>query len=294
MSLEGFHLDIEKIVASTLGGRGFALGGGFALQVHGIADRPSEDLDHYAASMDSDLFDSAETDLVRALADSGCTATTTKRMDWFRAIEVSRPSSNETLTIDLGYDHRQHPPVHIRGIGPVLDLEDVVTGKVSAFWERQAERDFYDVDRILASGRWTVGDLYEIVAYLRPDQVRSGSLSESSFATKLRSSHQCDTEEFVALGLTVAGLRKMERRLDRAATALEAGNANRRTLASKLRWRLNSLFSAPPVSPERNAVVPKELVQPGARNVNRQCGGRTKEGRRCLLRVGHGGYHRGR
>ncbi len=71
----------------------------------------------------------------------------------------------------LGYDYRQNPPVHVNGVGPVLDVEDIVTGKVRAFWTRGAERDFYDIDGILASDKWTIQNLYDKIAGLRPDEI---------------------------------------------------------------------------------------------------------------------------
>ena len=297
MTLSGFHLDVERVVARTLGDRGFALGGGYALQAHGITDRPSKDLDNYTEKMDSAVFDSAERDLQRALADAGYEVETLKRDDWFRALVVSRAGSSEKLVIDLGYDYRQNPPVHINGIGPVLDLEDVVTGKIRAFWTRGAERDFYDVDRILASGRWTVRDLYSKIAELRPDEVRSGVLSERTFANKMSSSHLLDPDEFAALGLSASDQRKMRRRLEIASKVLVVGKSNRHR--SPLSWfqvrpkERTEKAPAKPLPIRSNSPTNLQYRQPVPLALGR-CQGYTKGGRRCILRAGHGGYHRSR
>jgi hypothetical protein len=57
MMLEGFQLEVARVVLAALGRDGFALGGGYGLQAHGVIDRASEDIDSYTASMDADLFD---------------------------------------------------------------------------------------------------------------------------------------------------------------------------------------------------------------------------------------------
>lgn len=52
----GPGLRVARILGAAIGDDGFALGGGYALQAHGIVDRPSKDLDSYAAAMDVDMF----------------------------------------------------------------------------------------------------------------------------------------------------------------------------------------------------------------------------------------------
>lgn len=52
------------------------------------------------------------------------------------------------------------PPIIIEDLGPVLDVEDIVTGKVRAFVDRGVERDYSDIASILNTHRWTIQDLY--------------------------------------------------------------------------------------------------------------------------------------
>ena len=108
MPLEGFHLAVERIIAETLGDRGFALGGGYGLQAHGIVDRPSQDLDSYPDKMDAGLFEAAGRDLTERFGAAGLAAETIKTDTWFRAIVVTEPTTKERLVVDLGYDYRQN------------------------------------------------------------------------------------------------------------------------------------------------------------------------------------------
>jgi len=47
--LEGFHLRVSQIILKAIEPYGFALGGGYALQVHGVIDRPTKDIDSYVS-----------------------------------------------------------------------------------------------------------------------------------------------------------------------------------------------------------------------------------------------------
>ncbi|MCL5445225.1 MAG: nucleotidyl transferase AbiEii/AbiGii toxin family protein [Actinobacteria bacterium] len=207
LTLRGFQLQVEQIVASVLGPKGFALGGGQALQVHGLVDRESKDLDHYVATMDEDLFRRAEIDLVRALNAVGLNAEPVARDSWFRQIIITDPHTKDTISIDLGYDYRKHPPVVVQGVGPVLDIQDVVIGKVRALTDRQTERDYIDIDAILSSGRWTVHDLWTELHLIRPEW------TIERFAATLRAAQEGDPDEYAALGMTREHVTEMSNRL---------------------------------------------------------------------------------
>ncbi len=206
--LEGFQLRVEQIISRALGPQGFALGGGHALQAHGVVERPSKDLDSYTASMDPDVFARAENTLSVALRDKHLDASVEITDTWFRQIVVSDPTTGDVVSVDLGYDYRQNPPVVIHGIGPVLDIEDVVLGKLRALSDRQAERDFVDVDAILADGRWSVYDLYEKLSQIRPE------MDVQDFQKLLRSAGMGDPAEYSGLGLTPPGVAALNIRLN--------------------------------------------------------------------------------
>jgi predicted nucleotidyltransferase component of viral defense system len=46
-------------------------------------------------------------------------------------------------------------------IGPVLHVDDVVAGKMSALFTRAEPRDFLDVDAALLTGRYTRGQVLD-------------------------------------------------------------------------------------------------------------------------------------
>jgi hypothetical protein len=93
----------------------------------------------------------------------------------------------------------------------VLGLEDIVTGKVRALSDRQAARDFYDVDGILSSGRWTVEDLSAILAAIRPE------LPVGAFGALLRAARKQNPRDFAALGMGADAVNVLLDRLDRFA-----------------------------------------------------------------------------
>ena len=154
--LTGFHLTIARIVGQALSPHGFALGGGYGLQAHGITDRLSKDLDTYTESQEASVYQNGEESLLAALTEAGFRCTVERRDSWFRQIIVTNPPNGEQVGVDLGYDYRLHPPVRIKGIGPVLSLDDVIAGKTRALVDRQAERDYADIDRGVLLGKFAL------------------------------------------------------------------------------------------------------------------------------------------
>jgi hypothetical protein len=60
---------LARIGLEVLGGRGFVLGGGHAVELHGMASRPSEDIDLFSAVRDSP--GEAAADLIAAYQSGG-------------------------------------------------------------------------------------------------------------------------------------------------------------------------------------------------------------------------------
>lgn len=205
--LSGFHLRVSQVVLVAVEPLGFALGGGYALQVHGIIDRLSTDLDTYTATMDADVFDAAESAVVAALEGTGLGVDVVRSDSWFRALRVYDLATDEAVAVDLGYDYRQHAPVAIAGIGPVLDIADVVVGKVRALSDRQAARDYLDIDAILATGRWDVGALQEVLASIRPEAGPRGMVE------LLDAADTAEPEEYAAYGLDESQVASLVTRL---------------------------------------------------------------------------------
>ena len=213
MALEGFHLRVAQILGQATGPEGFALGGGYGLQSHHLADRPSDDLDSYVDKFDPEVFRRAEEALLQELWNTGLEAVVVKQDDVFRAILVTSPDGDEVV-VDLGYDYRDHPPVIVEGIGPVLDVEDIVTGKVRAFFERTTERDYSDIDRILTDGRWTPSHLLAKAQTVFPE------LTARDFAEKLSRAHTLDRLAYARIGVGPRAVAQLQERLNTAGAEL--------------------------------------------------------------------------
>jgi hypothetical protein len=209
--LEGFHFRVSRIVLKAIEPYGFALGGGYALQVHGIVDRPSKDIDNYAPQMDEGLFNDAEAAVRVALEDEGLSSVAGYSDSWFKALQVFDPVTKEAVIVDLGYDYRENEPVIITGLGPVLDIEDVITGKVRAFWDRQTARDYIDIDAILQTGRWPPSDLLTALQRVRPEA------SAEIFAEVLKSADVVGNDEYEGYHLNQEDITEMAIRLKLAA-----------------------------------------------------------------------------
>lgn len=153
------------------------------------------DLDAYVDSVDTTVFSRAEESFVAALHSRGLKAQVIKEGDWFRAIAVEDPQTGQRVIVDLGYDYRSSPPVYIEGIGPVLSLNDILVGKLRALVDRRAERDYFDVDRILQDGRWSPKYLFSLISPVRPE------ISFEDFQAILSSGHEGDLENYRALGI---------------------------------------------------------------------------------------------
>lgn len=72
-------------------------------------------------------------------------------------------SGGEEARVELGVDWRMNEPVRF-AIGPVLHADDAVANKVCALFGRAEIRDYVDVAAILASGRYSEGDLIRLAA----------------------------------------------------------------------------------------------------------------------------------
>jgi Nucleotidyl transferase AbiEii toxin, Type IV TA system len=151
MPLSDLHREVAVIALRAASPHGFALGGGNALIAHGVIERPTEDVDVF-----SDLqggVEAAADAVETALRDFGFT---TERRDKIAGLAdifdgmgeglaewiVTAPGG-EQMMLQMAYFDRARSPVTM-DVGPVLDLEDVVGGKVCALASRAEPRDYLD------------------------------------------------------------------------------------------------------------------------------------------------------
>ena len=160
--METVHLRLAEIGLRVAGRYGFALAGGYAVQAHGILDRPSEDVDLFTAWERRGEFTAAVDTVVDAYREGGYTVEITQRFETFARLAVTDPSEpDHPYKVDLAANWRALPPV-MMDIGLVLHIDDVVAGKMSALYTRAEPRDFLDIDAAVTTGRYTRRRLREL------------------------------------------------------------------------------------------------------------------------------------
>ena len=111
-------------------------------------------------------------------------------------------SGGERMLLQMAYFDRARRPV-IMDVGPVLDLEDVVGGKVCALASRVEPRDY--VDTAAAMGRYTLEQMIGFARRLDP------GLTDRDFADAAQRLDQWGDGVFIPYGLgpkDVAALRE--------------------------------------------------------------------------------------
>ncbi len=209
--MEAFQERLARI-ALAAAGHDFALAGGHAVAVHGLVDRPTEDLDLFTTP-DGDVEAGVEA-VVRAFADGGLSVsvdTVTSTPDFAR-LRVSDDSGNRSQ-VELCRDYRRHPAVML-DVGLVLHPDDAVASKMAALWSRAEARDFVDVNAALA--RYSPDDLVRLVAERDP------GFDENYFAVALAQCGRLPDAAFAALGLTAEEITKLRERFARWREALGA------------------------------------------------------------------------
>jgi hypothetical protein len=160
MPVGQLHGQVAAIALRAAARHGFALGGGNALMAHGVVDRFTADVDLFTDEEASVAAAAAAVE--SALRDAGFG---TERRDQAGGLGdifyglgdalaewiVTAPGG-EQMMLQLAYFDRSRRPV-VMEVGPVLDLEDVVGGKVCALASRVEPRDY--VDTAAALERYT-------------------------------------------------------------------------------------------------------------------------------------------
>jgi hypothetical protein len=160
--MEPVHLRLAETGLRVAGRYGFALAGGYAVQAHGILDRPSEDVDLFTAWEHRGDFTVAVDEVVDAYRTDGYAVEVTQRFETFARLAVTDPAlPDRPYKVELAANWRARPPVTM-DVGPVLHIDDVVAGKMSALFTRAEPRDFLDVDAALATGRYTREQVLEL------------------------------------------------------------------------------------------------------------------------------------
>ncbi|MFF3916705.1 hypothetical protein ACFYZB_25080 [Streptomyces sp. NPDC001852] len=157
MNLPEPHRRLLADVVTAGGPYGLVLAGGYALQAHGLLQRPHanldfatespEGMDRIAAAVGAAL--EARSRQVRTGAVAALTAQLT----------VTDPPTGESCALALHKEAFWQAPV-LTAYGPALDLEDAVGTKIRALYDRGAAVDL--IDARAAAGRFSLPDLEEL------------------------------------------------------------------------------------------------------------------------------------
>jgi hypothetical protein len=201
MPVSDLHRQVAAVALAAAAGYGFALGGGNALLAHGVISRPTQDVDLFTdqehgvqaaagavtaalrrAGFGAELQDQAGglTDLFPDIGEG--------LAEWI----VTAPGG-EQMVLQLAYFDRGRDPV-VMDLGPVLDLEDAVGGKVCALASRVEPRDYADVAAALE--RYSPAQLISFARRLDP------GLTGEDFAYAGLELDQIDDRAFAEIGLS--------------------------------------------------------------------------------------------
>ena len=212
MPVSDLHREVAGVALRTAARYGFALGGGNALIAHGVIDRPTEDIDLFT---DREHGVAAAADAVEAaLRRAGYTA---ERQDKTAGLSevfegmgeglaewiITTPDGAQ-LMLQMAYFDRGRQPV-LMEFGPVLDLDDVIGGKVAALASRAAERDYIDVAAALARG-YSVAQLTALALALDP------GLAAEDFADAGQRLDRLRDDRFAPYGLTPDDVTRLRKR----------------------------------------------------------------------------------
>jgi hypothetical protein len=198
MPVRELHRRVAAVVLRTAARHGFALAGGNALLTYGITTRPTEDVDLFTD--DEHGVSAVAASVPAALAELGLRVVRRDSLGgiWPELDEglaewmITAPDG-EQMMLQMAYFDRSRGPVAM-DIGPVLDLEDVVGGKVCALVSRAYERDYIDTSAALA--RYCIAEVIGFARRLDP------GLSDRDFADAGRRLDRLEDEAFARYGLT--------------------------------------------------------------------------------------------
>ncbi len=201
MPVSELHRQVAAVALRAASSHGFALGGGNALIAHGVVDRITQDVDLF--TNEEHGVEAAAEAVEAALRAAGFEAEredkTAGLSDVFEGMgdglaewTVTAPGGQRML-LQMAYFDRASRPV-VMDVGPVLDLEDVLGGKVCALASRAVPRDYLDTAAALE--RYTVAELTGFAKRLDP------GLSDEEFADAGRRLDQVSDGWFASLGLT--------------------------------------------------------------------------------------------
>lgn len=133
------------------------LAGGYALEAHGLVERPHANVDMATESPDG--TDVVAGHLATALRAGGRTVALHAVTPLSAQLTVTDPDSGEPCELALHKEAFWQPPV-LTAYGPALSLEDAVGTKIRALYDRGAAVDL--IDARAAAARFSFPDLEDL------------------------------------------------------------------------------------------------------------------------------------
>jgi len=210
MPLTELHHRVATVALRVAHRYGFALGGGNALIAHGLITRPTQDVDLFTNEERGveAAADSVEAELRKAGFEAEREDQNAGLADIFEGMgeglaewTVTAPDG-EQMMLQMAYFDRAAQPVAME-VGPVLNIEDVVGGKVCALAGRAEPRDY--IDTAAALRLYSVEDAIGLARGLDP------GLEDRDFADAARRLDRWGDAIFAPFGLgpgDVAALRE--------------------------------------------------------------------------------------
>jgi Nucleotidyl transferase AbiEii toxin, Type IV TA system len=211
MPVSELHHEVAVIALRAAAPHGFALGGGNALIAHGIIERATQDVDVFSDEQGG--VEAAAGAVDAALRDAGFR---TERRDKTGGLTdifygmgeglaewIITAPDGEQMMLQMAYFDRARRPVTM-DVGPVLDLEDVVGGKVCALASRAEPRDYLDTAAALE--RFSMEQMIGFARRLDP------GLTDRDFADAGQRLDQWGDGVFAPFGLSPQDIARLRER----------------------------------------------------------------------------------
>jgi hypothetical protein len=209
--MDPFHERLARIALADLESYGFCLAGGYAVHMHGLVERPSEDIDLFTSRAYVANFPQAVQVAVAAFETAGLSVSVDLATEEFARMQVS--DTGMTSKVELGVDWRAHPPMRL-SIGPVLHVEDAVANKMCALYSRAQARDFIDIGAVAGSARYSPQEMLALARDHDP------GFDDVYFAVALRQIAHLPDAEFTVYGLSLGEIAALRSWAQRWADAL--------------------------------------------------------------------------
>ena len=154
MKMDALHRRLLQDVLEIGNDLPFVLTGGYAVQAHGIVDRPSRDLD--VATNSPMPMQHIASRLIDGLTGRGWQVDVIGIEPVSARFVVTDPDLGQDCEVDILKEGFSWPPVDTP-YGPVLSIDDVIGTKVRALADRGYARDLIDIhaaSRLRSQGNW--------------------------------------------------------------------------------------------------------------------------------------------